>query len=163
MSIEFRCTQCTKLLRTGDETAGKQAKCPQCGAVMTIPAAGSAAPPPLAPLPPLYPLALPPLPPGPAPPPPPPPPVAVGLLPSPPWYPFGDPLPPPVPTMPAPPAHARPTRRLSPQTRLHRDPRTSSRPGRPRRRAGGTVPAGSAPAAVPVLTAPAPGRPAVSQ
>ena len=50
MSIEFRCTQCSKLLRTGDETAGKQAKCPQCGAVMTIPAASSAAPPPLAPL-----------------------------------------------------------------------------------------------------------------
>jgi len=36
-------------LRTGDETAGKHAKCPQCGAVMTIPAT-SVAPPPLAPL-----------------------------------------------------------------------------------------------------------------
>ncbi len=42
MSIEFRCTQCNKLLRTGDETAGKQAQCPQCGAVMTIPAASAA-------------------------------------------------------------------------------------------------------------------------
>jgi hypothetical protein len=50
MAIEFRCTQCGKLLRTGDETAGKHAKCPQCGAVMTIPAApGGAAPPPPAP------------------------------------------------------------------------------------------------------------------
>ena len=49
MAIEFRCTQCGKLLRTGDETAGKHAKCPQCGAVMTIPAAGGAAPPPVPP------------------------------------------------------------------------------------------------------------------
>ena len=37
MPIEFRCTQCDKLLRTGDDTAGKQAKCPECGTVMTIP------------------------------------------------------------------------------------------------------------------------------
>lgn len=52
MAIEFRCTHCSKLLRTGDDTAGRQAKCPDCGAVMTIPAAGPAAgggPPPLAP------------------------------------------------------------------------------------------------------------------
>jgi hypothetical protein len=39
MSIEFRCTGCGKLLRTGDNTAGRQAKCPQCGALVTIPAA----------------------------------------------------------------------------------------------------------------------------
>lgn len=39
MPIEFRCLQCGKLLRTGDDTAGKQAKCPECGAVMPIPAA----------------------------------------------------------------------------------------------------------------------------
>ena len=39
MAIEFRCTNCNKLLRTGDETAGRQAKCPDCGTVMTIPAA----------------------------------------------------------------------------------------------------------------------------
>ena len=38
MPIEFRCQQCSKLLRTGDDTAGKSAKCPQCGNVMTIPA-----------------------------------------------------------------------------------------------------------------------------
>ncbi|MCD4726394.1 MAG: DUF975 family protein [Pirellulales bacterium] len=39
MAIEFRCTDCGKLLRTVDDTAGKQAKCPECGTVMTIPAA----------------------------------------------------------------------------------------------------------------------------
>ncbi len=38
MPIEFRCTQCNKLLRTPDDTAGKQAKCPECGALMTVPA-----------------------------------------------------------------------------------------------------------------------------
>lgn len=38
MSIEFRCTQCQKLLRTPDETVGRQAKCPECGNIMTIPA-----------------------------------------------------------------------------------------------------------------------------
>ena len=37
MPIEFRCTRCNKLLRTGDDTAGKQAKCPECGTVMPIP------------------------------------------------------------------------------------------------------------------------------
>ncbi|MDD4269272.1 MAG: hypothetical protein GXY25_10185 [Pirellulaceae bacterium] len=37
MPIEFRCLQCGKLLRTGDDTAGKQAKCPECGGVMPIP------------------------------------------------------------------------------------------------------------------------------
>ena len=44
MAIEFRCSQCNKLLRTGDDTAGKQAKCPECGAIMPIPAAVAAAP-----------------------------------------------------------------------------------------------------------------------
>ena len=38
MPIEFRCTQCNKLLRTPDDTAGRQAKCPECGALMTVPA-----------------------------------------------------------------------------------------------------------------------------
>ncbi|HJT30985.1 MAG TPA: hypothetical protein VJ783_02880 [Pirellulales bacterium] len=37
MPIEFRCDQCGKMLRTGDETGGKQAKCPSCGAVQPIP------------------------------------------------------------------------------------------------------------------------------
>ena len=39
MPIEFRCRQCGKLLRTGDDTAGRQAKCPECGTVMTVPTA----------------------------------------------------------------------------------------------------------------------------
>ena len=43
MPIEFRCGQCGKLLRTGDETAGKQAKCPSCGTVQPIPSALSSA------------------------------------------------------------------------------------------------------------------------
>lgn len=37
MPIEFRCDQCRKLLRTPDDTAGKLAKCPECGSVVTIP------------------------------------------------------------------------------------------------------------------------------
>ncbi len=37
MPIEFRCNQCGKLLRTGDDTAGMQAKCPSCSAVVPIP------------------------------------------------------------------------------------------------------------------------------
>jgi uncharacterized membrane protein/phage FluMu protein Com len=43
MPIEFRCTACDKLLRTPDETAGKQAKCPECGALMQIPESSTAA------------------------------------------------------------------------------------------------------------------------
>ena len=39
MSIEFRCTQCQRLLRTGDDAAGKQAQCPGCGTVLMVPAA----------------------------------------------------------------------------------------------------------------------------
>ncbi len=42
MPIEFRCMHCGTLLRTDDDTAGKQAKCPQCGAVMSVPAMGGA-------------------------------------------------------------------------------------------------------------------------
>ncbi len=40
MPIEFRCSQCNRLLRTRDDTAGKQAKCPECGTVLTIPTPG---------------------------------------------------------------------------------------------------------------------------
>ena len=50
MAIEFRCTECQKLLRTGDNTAGKQAKCPECGSLMAVPSAsetpGEVPPPP---------------------------------------------------------------------------------------------------------------------
>lgn len=44
MPIEFRCTQCQKLLRTQDDTAGKQAKCPHCGAMVSIPLPGGSEP-----------------------------------------------------------------------------------------------------------------------
>jgi len=37
MPIEFRCDQCNTLLRTPDDTAGKQAKCPSCGAILPVP------------------------------------------------------------------------------------------------------------------------------
>lgn len=37
MPIEFRCIGCQKLLRTGDDTAGLQAQCPNCGATMVVP------------------------------------------------------------------------------------------------------------------------------
>jgi phage FluMu protein Com len=43
MPIEFRCTQCNRLLRTGDDAAGKEAKCPGCGQVLTVPVAAGAA------------------------------------------------------------------------------------------------------------------------
>ncbi len=48
MPIEFQCSNCGKPLRTADNTAGKLAKCPKCGAVMTIPSPGGdvAEPPP---------------------------------------------------------------------------------------------------------------------
>ena len=37
MAIEFNCGNCSSLLRVGDEHGGKQAKCPQCEHVNTIP------------------------------------------------------------------------------------------------------------------------------
>jgi len=37
MPIEFRCTQCQRLLRTRDDAAGKQAKCPECGTLRGVP------------------------------------------------------------------------------------------------------------------------------
>jgi len=43
MAIEFRCVNCGKLLRTADATAGKQAKCPECGAIMSVPASSAGA------------------------------------------------------------------------------------------------------------------------
>ncbi|MBN2023056.1 MAG: zinc ribbon domain-containing protein [Pirellulales bacterium] len=44
MPIEFRCTQCDKLLRTPDETAGRQAKCPVCGAIIAVPELATGSP-----------------------------------------------------------------------------------------------------------------------
>lgn len=40
MPIEFRCTQCGRLLRTADDAAGKEARCPECGAVVPVPLSG---------------------------------------------------------------------------------------------------------------------------
>lgn len=37
MPIEFRCPRCQKLLHTPDGSEGKQAKCPECGAISEIP------------------------------------------------------------------------------------------------------------------------------
>ena len=57
MPIQFSCGDCGAVLRTGDDTVGKQAKCPQCGRVMTVPAASqpatpiATAPPPVPPPP----------------------------------------------------------------------------------------------------------------
>ncbi len=45
MSIDFRCPQCDKLLRTPDDSAGKQAKCPQCAAILRVPTVGGASDP----------------------------------------------------------------------------------------------------------------------
>jgi hypothetical protein len=38
MPVEFRCPQCGKLLRTGDDSVGRQARCPECGTVSVVPA-----------------------------------------------------------------------------------------------------------------------------
>jgi uncharacterized membrane protein len=37
MAIEFPCPHCTQLLRVGDDTGGKTAKCPQCNGLAKIP------------------------------------------------------------------------------------------------------------------------------
>jgi phage FluMu protein Com len=37
MPIDFKCANCGRMLRTGDDTAGKQAQCPECKTVMQIP------------------------------------------------------------------------------------------------------------------------------
>jgi hypothetical protein len=58
MPIEFRCSGCSKLLRTPDESVGKQARCPHCGAVVDVPStapggpgAGTSGPDPFSPQP----------------------------------------------------------------------------------------------------------------
>ena len=35
--IEFKCSECGKLLRVKDEAAGKRGKCPQCAAILQVP------------------------------------------------------------------------------------------------------------------------------
>lgn len=42
MAIEFNCPHCDKLLKTSDEKAGRQAKCPGCGEIISVPASSSA-------------------------------------------------------------------------------------------------------------------------
>jgi hypothetical protein len=37
MAIEFRCSQCSQLLRVPDDSAGKHARCPRCQALMPVP------------------------------------------------------------------------------------------------------------------------------
>lgn len=39
MPIEFRCPNCDKKLKTGEDKAGRVAKCPQCATAVTVPAA----------------------------------------------------------------------------------------------------------------------------
>lgn len=39
MPIEFRCSQCGRLLKTPDDTAGRQAQCPACGGLSIVPGA----------------------------------------------------------------------------------------------------------------------------
>src|SRR4051812_34597305 len=47
MPTEFGCNGCQKQLRVSDESAGKDARCPECGAINRVPLA--AAPPPAPP------------------------------------------------------------------------------------------------------------------
>lgn len=44
MPIEFRCSTCGKLLRVGDDSAGKKSRCPECGNIQDIPGAVSSPP-----------------------------------------------------------------------------------------------------------------------
>jgi len=44
MPIKFSCPQCNKGFRTPDDSAGKRAKCPQCGNVLTVPSPDAASP-----------------------------------------------------------------------------------------------------------------------
>jgi phage FluMu protein Com len=37
LPIEFHCSECGKMLRTPDNSAGKKGRCPDCGTIMTIP------------------------------------------------------------------------------------------------------------------------------
>ena len=37
MTIEFPCPECSHVVRTPDQTAGKKGRCPGCGMVVQIP------------------------------------------------------------------------------------------------------------------------------
>jgi DNA-directed RNA polymerase subunit RPC12/RpoP len=50
MPIEFHCSRCGRLLRTGDDTAGRMAQCPECGGQTQVPAQETSARPSPAPL-----------------------------------------------------------------------------------------------------------------
>ncbi len=43
MPVEFICPGCSRKLRTPDESAGKKAKCPQCGTIVDVPGASAPA------------------------------------------------------------------------------------------------------------------------
>ncbi len=43
MPIEFRCSSCGKLLRVGDDAAGRQVQCPACKHIGTVPVAAAGA------------------------------------------------------------------------------------------------------------------------
>jgi phage FluMu protein Com len=43
MAIEFRCHQCSKLLRVDESSAGKKARCPECGNIQDVPLQSTAA------------------------------------------------------------------------------------------------------------------------
>jgi hypothetical protein len=45
MPIELSCTGCGQTLRVGDEHVGKKARCPKCGTISNVPAAGESPPP----------------------------------------------------------------------------------------------------------------------
>ncbi len=44
MTIETICQGCSRKLRVADEHAGKQARCPQCGTIYTVPGVAAAGP-----------------------------------------------------------------------------------------------------------------------
>ncbi|WDQ18556.1 hypothetical protein [Rhodopirellula sp. P2] len=44
MAIQFNCSSCNAVLRVGDESAGKSARCPTCQSVQPIPGPSAAAP-----------------------------------------------------------------------------------------------------------------------
>ena len=49
MSISFACPSCEFVFKTGDEFAGRKAKCPKCSAPIVVPAASAVAAEPAAP------------------------------------------------------------------------------------------------------------------